>query len=67
LRIPTVWVFVWSEGDSPATEVRIRLWDSPVQKTDTEDGQNTAGEESLRRIQETEYRIEKIKSLVYVV
>jgi hypothetical protein len=29
--------------DSPTSEVRIRLRDSSVQKTDTEDRQNTAG------------------------
>jgi hypothetical protein len=30
--------------DSPASEVRIRIRDSPVQKTGTADRQNTAGE-----------------------
>jgi hypothetical protein len=32
------------KGDSPASEVRICLQDSPVLKPDTADRQNTAGE-----------------------
>jgi hypothetical protein len=32
------------KGDLPASEVRIRLRDSPVQKTDTADRQDTTGE-----------------------
>jgi hypothetical protein len=32
------------KGNSPASEVRIRLRDNPEQKTDTADRQDTAGE-----------------------
>jgi hypothetical protein len=49
--------------DSPASEVRIHLWDSPVKKINTADREDTA----LRKIQEPEYQTEKITSLVYVV
>jgi hypothetical protein len=50
--------------DSPASEVRIRLRDSSVKKTDTADRQKAAGEELLRKIQEPEHRTEKITSVV---
>jgi hypothetical protein len=49
--------------DSSTSEVRIHVQDSPVKKTDTANRQK----ELLRRIQEPEYRTEKIMSLVYVV
>jgi hypothetical protein len=38
-----------------------------VQKTDTADRQNAAGEGITKKTQEPEYGTEKIKSLVYVV
>jgi hypothetical protein len=55
------------KGHSPASEMRIRLRDSPVKKTDTADRQNTAGEGITKknpgaRIQDTEN-----KSLVYLM
>jgi hypothetical protein len=53
------------KGDSPASEVRIRLWDSPVQKTDTAYRRNTVGEGIIQknpgaRIQDRE---DKVSSL----
>jgi hypothetical protein len=46
--------------------VRILLRDGPVQKPETADGLNTAGEGITEKKQEPEHRTEKIKSLVYV-
>jgi hypothetical protein len=43
--------------------MRIRLRDSPVKKTE----RIPQEKELLRRVQELEYRTEKIKCLVYVV
>jgi hypothetical protein len=43
-RGPVKLGFVCQEGQYRTSEVRIRLWESPVKKTDTADRQNTTGE-----------------------
>jgi putative N-acetylmannosamine-6-phosphate epimerase len=42
--VPNEYIIGAVKRDSPAGEVRIRLWDSPVKKTDTADRQNIAVE-----------------------
>jgi hypothetical protein len=54
------------KGDSPASEVMIRLRGSTVQETDTADRHNTAGEGTVKN-SGAGIQSKKIKPLVYVV